>query len=101
MSNLLSDVAQLSPAVRCCPPSPHFWEQHSLCETCASISRAVQCTPQVYNNDLMDIATLLRLNSVVPDNGGAPPDGEQPSTPVREHILVSGSICVVQTFLTF
>lgn len=69
---------------------PAVSPQHSLCETCASISRAVQCAPQVYNNDLMDIATLLRLNSVVPDNGGAPPDGEQPSTPVREHILVSG-----------
>ena len=38
---------------------------------------------QVYNNDLMDIATLLRLNS------GEMTSGAAASAPVREHILVS------------
>lgn len=39
---------------------------------------------QVYNNDLMDIATLLRLNS-----GQMADHCAAASAPVREHILVS------------
>lgn len=42
---------------------------------------------QVYNNDLMDIATLLRLNSAVPPSGSAAiPEHTDDSTPVRDHI---------------
>jgi len=45
---------------------------------------------QVYNNDLMDIATLLRLNSAVPPSGSAAiPEHTDDSTPVRDHIQVA------------
>lgn len=56
---------------------------------------------QAYNNDLMDIATLLRLNGAVPttDSGSDGPsvhtsegavsdDGANVPAPVRDHILV-------------
>ena len=47
------------------------------------------CAVQVYNNDLMDIATLLRLNSAGPPSGSRGLQEQlQDSAPVRDHILV-------------
>lgn len=54
------------------------------------LDTGIMCFCQVYNNDLMDIATLLRLNSGV-STDGSPSSGQLPAdiAPVREHILVS------------
>lgn len=72
---------------------------------------------QAYNNDLMDIATLLRLNGAVPTidsgtdavfgqahEGATGDDGADVPAPVRDHILVrfpavlwGCSTCIIST----
>jgi hypothetical protein len=81
-------VSALSSRFVCCPLHTASFRHQQPCHMCLqhhvnpvlnAISRL-----QVYNNDLMDIATLLRLNSGQMANGRA-----AASTPVRDHILVS------------